>query len=151
MFGHDDFFSFFGIIYGLYTALAYAIIYDDAFKIPLEAEKVKMALSQQLRLSIIGVQIKDEQLETLQMEELELVGEEKVVDGETIELNTPDMEQQEEMNERMREHKEKLKHVRSVPRLGIKAGEFQVFTRESTTDFLGFVTQQVSSLLIAFQ
>ena len=148
MFGEDGFMSFFGILNGLYTVTAFTIIYEDAFNIPLEAERVKMALTQQLSLNI-GVKDKEAELDIAPID-LESICEE-CTGAKGIEFNdTTDTESDEERVLQSREHKELLKLVKSVPHMGIKAGEFQVFTRGSTTDFLAVVTQQVSSLLIAF-
>ena len=204
MYGHNNFFSSFGILVGVYIVRSFVILYDNAFKFPLEVERVKMKLTHRLRLNI-GLENKDEQPEMLQMEELQSFGDEDT-DREAIkataaeikgrqmvrisehaasievasiqhhmlhakcdrkdnwlelesmrneddEMEKTEVSAQDTMAGRMargREHRELLKLVRSVPQLGIKAGEFQVIKRESTTDFLSFVTQQVSTLLIAF-
>ena len=153
LFGQDHFVSFFGILTGVYTVSAFMILYGDAFKIPLQVERVKLALIQQLRLKILSERqlgCKAEQIEILRIElELESLteAEEEVVGTD---LTTPDAETV-AIEVSSSEHEALLKVVKSVPHSGIKAGVFQVFTRESTTDFLGFVIQQVSSLLIAFQ
>ena len=147
-FGQDHFLSVFGILVGEYTVLAYMALYGDAFEIPLEVERVKKALIQKLRLSMVNDRKETEtKIIQVELESLSEADDDEVagMDSKSLGRETAALKLSNGAHEAL------LKVVQSVPPLGIKAGEFQVVTRESTTDYLGFVTQQVSSLLIAFQ
>ena len=143
MLGRDHFAVAFGIFTGSYAVFGFIVIFDEAFKIPLAVDRLKNTVLLMKCLEEIHSVENGGDADSMVIEDMDSVQSplECVLKDDKSSVTNGKNPAGGDLN----------RFLKSVPQLAIKVSSFTTLERDSTPDFLSFVTQQVFSLLIAFQ
>ena len=152
-----------GVVYmflSSYAIIAFCLIYDRAFDIPLNAKEVKRRVM--MALPAQKARPHDQKPRTTHGIELgrnvDLTNLSSRIAFEALKNDPSERiwtlsvtDHQSVRNGAMLTMRDIKKVLRSFPRIGAKVGNFKYLERISTPDFLDFVTQSAVNLLIAFR